>query len=408
MAGLGGAAKRAGSAVKRKKDSRQDKYWLDIQAKAQRERDAARAQAKRDGTRDPYSDNTMPRRPLTAAEMSKYLGPQNNTGERQARGAEALNKADYGLDRDVTSDMYMEDPLLLGPSKRATVQADPAAIAAQQRAMDELFGIYSQGGATAQDRAREAQARANSDQYLRSQREAHQQDLAERGMGGSGAEIGMLLGDRQNAGQQMSQSDLETQAMHEQRAMDALMRGGDLAGKMRGSSFEEAGYRGEAEDELAAMNNLIVNKAGAANTDWLREQKDKVAREQFDAWQRKMDRGVGVAEGLTDSDRRETESGFDLAGKLGGSDADAYNRANENVGRAVANQPTAGDRFGVASGTTAATHAGRNEALGGLRSAYEGVGQVGDAAVGAGAGSSSGSALDFGAPQAPDDEDEED
>jgi hypothetical protein len=107
---------------------------------------------------------------------------------------------------------------------------------AQQYALDELFGLYRQGGQGAQDKAARARARADSENWLKGQREADIQDRAERGMSGSGGEILDLLADRQAAASRLSSADLEASAAAEKRALDALLGGTQLATGMRSAS----------------------------------------------------------------------------------------------------------------------------------------------------------------------------
>lgn len=125
---------------------------------------------------------------------------------------------------------------LLGELGGREGTSDAESEQAQQYALDELFGLYRQGGQGAQDRAARARNRADSENWLKGQREADIQDRAERGMSGSGGEILDLLADRQAAASRLSAGDLEADAAAEQRAMDALLSGTQLATGMRSAS----------------------------------------------------------------------------------------------------------------------------------------------------------------------------
>jgi hypothetical protein len=286
---------------------------------------------------------------------------------------------DLGLEREYSGSSYMEDPTLLGTSARAGVQADPAAVAAQQKAMNELFGLYEQGGATAQERARMAETRADEDQYLRGQREAHQQDLTERGMDGSGAEIAALLGDRQAAGQRMSMANLQTESMLQDRALQSLMEGNKIAGQVRSSSFDEGQARGTAQDEFTAMNNNLINGAKTSNTDFLRQSKANLEQQKYDAWQRGMDRGVGAAEGLMDFDAGQNAAGFAQGAETAKSDADAFNNANAAVRDTVNRLGDAPrDNFAASSGADGAWSAAANNDAAATEDMFAGGGKVGD------------------------------
>jgi hypothetical protein len=305
-------------------------------------------------------------------------------------------RKDYGLAENVTDEAYMMRPDVLGESARGSVQADAGSIAAQQRAMDELFGIYDQGGATAQDRAREGQARANSDQYIRGQREAHQQDLGERGMYGSGAEIGMLLGDRQNAATTMAQSDLDTQAMHEQRAMDALMKGGDMAGRMRDTSFQEGSDRALGEDEFAVLRNNTANQAKQGNVDFLRESKANSIQNEFRAFEGDKDRAFAAAGQVMGEDAEQNKAGWNFGANVATIDTGAANDAKGAVRDTVTSRridPI--QSYGVDTGTSGALTSGDAASRGGVEKASAGFGAVGDGIMDFGAGVGSGGAMDF-------------
>jgi hypothetical protein len=301
----------------------------------------------------------------------------------------------YGLAANVTDDMYKVAPELLGDSARAGVTADAHAVGAQNKALDELFGIYSNGGATAQERARMARTRSDQDQYLRSQREAQQQDLAERGMGGSGAEIAMALGDRQNAGTRMAQQDLDTEAMLQDRALGALMQGSNVAGQIRGSSFNEGMARGTAKDEFAAMNNGIINDAKSSNVDFLRQSKANLAQQQFDAWQRGLDRNTGIATGIMGFDQDENQTGWRSGQQTAASDAGAATNAQNNANNAATAGINPGANHGVDTGTSSTVFEASQAEGQGISDAAKGAGKSADGIVNGIAGGESGGAMSF-------------
>jgi hypothetical protein len=195
---------------------------------------------------------------------------------------------ELAFEKATSPDAFLTDPRyrLDGADALAQLQTDDGAVEAQQRAMDELFGIYDQGGATAQDRARMAGVRRDQEQWLRGQREADLADYAERGMGGSGMEMLSLMGDRQAAANRISQNDLDTESMHEQRALEALMGGSDLAGAMRKSSFDEGSARAD-----------LIGSVAKDNADWYREQFDALQERKFesDIKNREIAADAGVA-----------------------------------------------------------------------------------------------------------------
>jgi hypothetical protein len=121
---------------------------------------------------------------------------------------------------------------MFGDYEQGASDVELEAQGTQREAMNELMGVWKGGGATALERARRAQARAESENWLLGQRKADMQDLAERGRSGGGAELAALAQDRQAAASRLSKADLETDAALEERAMQALLSGSGVAGEM--------------------------------------------------------------------------------------------------------------------------------------------------------------------------------
>lgn len=179
----------------------------------------------------------------------------------------------YDVTRPAMPSQYGEN--VFRPEELRTLmsgaQADPASIAAQRRALSELTGIVDQGGLTAIDRARIADTRADADQYLRGQREATLANMEARGMRGSGAELMAQLQAQQAAGQRMSDENLQTEAMAQRRAMEALGMLGGQAGQVRGQSYGEASNLAQAGDAMNRYNQQALDT-------WQRNQQNEAWR----------------------------------------------------------------------------------------------------------------------------------
>lgn len=102
-----------------------------------------------------------------------------------------------------------------------------------------LRDIIAGGGATSIEMANRARQRADSESWLRGQREADLQDYAERGLTGSGQELLALSADRQAAAGRNSLADLETAKALEERRLGAINSAGSLASQMRGQTIDE-------------------------------------------------------------------------------------------------------------------------------------------------------------------------
>lgn len=172
-----------------------------------------------------------------------------------------------------------------------SAHADPIAVEAQRKAIEKLTDIVDEGGLTAIDRARIAQARANEDQYLRGQREATLANMEARGMGGSGTELMAQLAQQQEAGQRLSQANLDTEAQAQFRALKAMGMLGDQAGALRTHSYGEAANLASARDAIAKWNQQMTQ-------DWQRYQ-DELAWKKYAAQK-------GITETQMGQDYRES------------------------------------------------------------------------------------------------------
>lgn len=259
--------------------------------------------------------------------MSTYTPEQlASIKAREEKAAQdAATNERFGHDMAWLDPEFKQDPALLGQSERSKVFADPALVAAQEQALNQLFGIAKDGGATAQERARRAGARRDSEGWLRGQREADMADLSERGMSGSGAELLALGNDRQAAAQRNSAADLETDAWLEQRAQDAMKAGGELAGQMRDTGFSEGQKRAGAQDEFYALNQQSINSANAANKEFEQQAWNETMRRRNDWDRMKLQLGLITAGGLMSSDVDQGQAGYSYGKGLAEGDANTYN-----------------------------------------------------------------------------------
>ncbi len=123
-----------------------------------------------------------------------------------------------------------------------------------------LQDIIRGGGATAIEMADRQRARADSEAWLRGQREADMADYAERGLTGSGMELLNLSADRQAAAGRNSQADLDTAKALEERRLGAINSAAGLATNMRGQTIDEQGLlNNRATAGLGAATSLTNN-----------------------------------------------------------------------------------------------------------------------------------------------------
>lgn len=195
-----------------------------------------------------------------AREEAMAIERERRIVEDMDRGVAAWDRAE-GLEPTVEellggADMkdWVGQERYLDSTALGDARADEGSIAAQRRALQQLQGIYDAGGYTAAERAQMQQARMDALATEAQQRGAIQQQMAARGMGGSGAELAGMLSAGQGSANAMMMANNQATIAGQQRALQALQASGDVAGQMRGQSFGEAATRGQAVDDFNRTN----------------------------------------------------------------------------------------------------------------------------------------------------------
>ncbi len=259
--------------------------------------------------------------------------------------------------------------------------------ARQQEQYNNLRDIIAGGGATSIEMADRARQRADSESWLRGQREADLAEYAERGLSGSGMELLALASDRQAAAGRNSLGDLEMAKALEERRLGAINDAGSLAGKMREgdylekkytgdrsldalkqrtdlqtkmrdqqlaeqksqadarqqgidsynkaseslrtNSFDESYKTGNAADDFAKYNADVINESTAGNVDFLRDQYAKTQNNKIDRWKFLLQNKLATAEDLLAMDQKENLFGSASATEIAGFDTAAWNKARD-------------------------------------------------------------------------------
>lgn len=245
--------------------------------------------------------------------------------QEAAKPTEAEQRdAKYGNDMAWLDDIFQQK----GPTREQALAlgttGDEHAAARQRQSADELFKLYEQGGLGAQERASRAKARRETEGLLRGQREADMQNLAERGMGGSGAELAAMLGGNQAAGERLSAADLQTSADAEKRAMDALLGGTQI----------ESGLQKGADDYVQSNQKMLAD-IEAQNVQGRRQayQQTMAQRNAYDM--NKLGLQVGAAGSTASRDALENQAGWGMGKDVAKTDTAAstagQGRYNDNV-----------------------------------------------------------------------------
>ena len=168
------------------------------------------------------------------------------------------------------ADLSQMDAVQMGDTAFDGVSVDPRLKDAQMAALSQLAGIAEGGGMNAADKANLASIQSQTGQADRGRREAILQNMQQRGFGGSGNELLAQLSSSQAATDRSSQEGLNIAGMAQQRALDAMLQGGNLAGGVRGQDFGEQSRVAQARDAVSQFNAGVQNNAnqfnaGAAN-----------------------------------------------------------------------------------------------------------------------------------------------
>lgn len=244
------------------------------------------------------------------------------------------------------------------------ISVDPRTKEAQFRALDQLEEL-GQGGLRLSDQATLEKTLGDVSARSRGNREALNTSLKARGAYGSGAELaGKMIGESTDAGL-AHEAGLDVAAQAQDRALQSIMAGGDLGGKLRGQDFEEQRSIAAAQDEIQRFNT-----ANRADTVRRNVDRGNAAREfNLRNDQRISDENVGIRnteqeynKGLV---RQEYLDRADLAktradarmGQATGARQDATANANrwgkisQGIGQVGATLATAGGTGNAGSGT---------------------------------------------------------
>lgn len=142
----------------------------------------------------------------------------------------------------------------LGPSALGGVQMDAKYKSAQDAALEKLMGIANSEGMDAQSRAKLDAARMEALGVERGITGAGETDLAQRGMLDSGAMVALKGRAAQGGIDRMHRGGVQAASDASQRALEALMAGGSMAGRLGESDLAQKNLVAGANDRIAQFN----------------------------------------------------------------------------------------------------------------------------------------------------------
>ena len=282
----------------------------------------------------------------TLAGFEGLAGPAGNAAQQGLSSEWAAVQAGQGAP---TFRGDVDQRAVLNAALGYTTNTGPGSLqfdsgARQGEQYGNLQGIIAGGGATAIEMADRARQRADSEAWLRGQREADMADYAERGMTGSGMELMALSADRQSAAGRNSLADLEMAKALEQRRMDAINSAAGLATNMRGQTIDEQGLlNSRATSGLGAASSVANAMRGADYNErtYLDERMLDALGQRTDLAETMRNQSLDAWQSAGDLSTTMRDASFDEAYKRGGA-ADEFSRFNQE---AINNARQTGTQF---------------------------------------------------------------
>ena len=139
--------------------------------------------------------------------------------------------------------------------------------AMRQKQLQALGGVeeLSQTGLSAIDRAALTEIQNEIAMQERGQRESILQNMAQRGMSGSGQELAAQLQSSQAASQLASQQGLQQAAQAQRARVDALSNLSNMATGIESTDFQRQAQKAQAQDVINQFNTQNTNVAGLRN-----------------------------------------------------------------------------------------------------------------------------------------------
>ncbi len=184
-----------------------------------------------------YSDFADSAGDLESARASAYADPRSVAQQRDA-SQRYLDIASGAADLQ---------------SQAGGVASDPRAVQAQMQALAQMQS-RSGGDLTAVERAQMEDARRTEERDRASAMDAQLRDMEARGVRGSGAEIGAMLGAQQQTSENRMLQDMLALASAQERGERNTGSAAGLASSIRGSSFGEGMDVANAQDAFSLAN----------------------------------------------------------------------------------------------------------------------------------------------------------
>lgn len=159
----------------------------------------------------------------------------------------------YQYAGNLADQIDVEKAIELGPTAMEGVAADPRLKEAQMQTLARLAEV-GEGGLTAGDMAALQQVRRGAASEAQAKQKQIMQDMQQRGQAGSGAELIARLQGAQSGADRQGAMGLDVAKNAQQRALEAMLQQGQMAGNMRTQDFGEQAKIAQAKDIVNQWN----------------------------------------------------------------------------------------------------------------------------------------------------------
>ena len=194
---------------------------------------------------------------------------QKKKNELLQRGIDEMNSIPLPEERALVVEELksagLYTPALAGHIKQADteydkIKTDPVLKEAQMGALAQLQDLGKSGGLDQMDKANIEAARQRYAAESASQQAGVTESMQRRGMAGAGMEAVQRRMSAQGAANQMANQEAQIQGEARRRALDAMMRAGQLGGDIRGQEYDEQAKKAQAQDLINASNIAAQRK----------------------------------------------------------------------------------------------------------------------------------------------------
>jgi hypothetical protein len=160
----------------------------------------------------------------------------------------------------------------LGPSDMSKISTDPRYKDAEMKALMDLED-RSKNGFTDRDRADLAKLESDVNRQNRGRLGAIQQNMASRGMSGSGMDLLAQTQASQDATERQALAALEKNAQMSERKVDATSRLGNLGSQLQSKDFGQQAQAAQAQDAINRFNTQNSVQRTLSNNDTVNQGK---------------------------------------------------------------------------------------------------------------------------------------